>query len=172
MYQCQFYILQFSQNCRCWLNWYSSSPSTVRIFWIRLRNILTENILNRSEKSSNHSRIQFKTMIISGEMFGKIWYDPRCLVRYPSHKIPLSTDTREMVKAGNMWRKVMLSASEEGETRTKHLWRGTHEPSSCKQRERHTNRKQRSLSASMDAYICISYLYCFRIIKSRHFGLM
>ena len=56
-------------------------------------------------------------MIISGEMFGKIWYDPRCLVRYPSHKIPLSTDTREMVKAGNMWRKVMLSASEEGDTK-------------------------------------------------------
>ena len=86
------------------------------IYTQKRRNILTENILNRSEKSSNHSRIQFKTMIISGEIFGKIWYDPRCLVRYPSHKIPLSTDTREMVKAEKMWRKVMLPASGEGDT--------------------------------------------------------
>ena len=93
----------------------------------------SENILNRSEKSSNHSRIQFKTMIISGEMFGKIWYDPRCLVRYPSHKIPLSTDTREMVKAGNMWRKVMLSASEKGDTNQAAATKGeTQQPSSCK----------------------------------------
>ena len=50
---------------------------------------LPPEYLESDSESSNHSRIQFKTMMWCGD----VWKDI-------PHKIPLSTDTREMVKAG------------------------------------------------------------------------
>ena len=105
------YCSMYTLNCRQWLNWYSGSLPTARRFWIRLRKLKSLvpgfNLRQWSE----------------GEMFGKI----------SRHKIPLSTDTREMVKAGKY--------VEESDVIS--IWGGRHQPSSCKQRDTKNNQTKK-----------------------------